>query len=92
MRDAMCADGAAPTGLYFGTRDGTVFASNDGGDSWQTVAEHLPDVMCLKAVGALGPIRVRALARLRAWSISSPAAASSPMASRPPRREGCSAR
>jgi hypothetical protein len=49
MRDAMCADGAIPTGLYFGTRDGTVFASNDSGDSWQTVAEHLPDVMCVKA-------------------------------------------
>ena len=29
MRDAMCADDADPTGLYIGTRDGTVFASND---------------------------------------------------------------
>lgn len=49
MRDAMCSDGADPTGLYLGTRDGTVFASKDGGDTWQTVAEHLPDVMCVKA-------------------------------------------
>jgi photosystem II stability/assembly factor-like uncharacterized protein len=49
MRDAMCSDGAAPTGLYIGTREGSVFASSDAGDSWQTIAEHLPDVMCLKA-------------------------------------------
>jgi photosystem II stability/assembly factor-like uncharacterized protein len=49
MRDAMCADRAPSTGLYFGTRDGTVYASNDAGDHWQTMAEHLPDVMCVKA-------------------------------------------
>lgn len=49
MRDAMCADDAPATGLYFGTRDGTVYASNDAGDSWQAIAEHLPDVMCVKA-------------------------------------------
>jgi phage pi2 protein 07 len=49
MRDAMCADGADPTGLYFGTRDGCVFASSNGGDSWTEVARHLPDVMCVRA-------------------------------------------
>ena len=49
MRDAMTADTADPTGLYLGTRDGSVFASNDGGDSWSQVTEHLPDVMCVRA-------------------------------------------
>jgi hypothetical protein len=49
MRDGMCADGADPTGLYFGTRDGCVYASRDGGDSWTEIASHLPDVMCVKA-------------------------------------------
>ena len=49
MRDAMCSDDGDPTGLYVGARDGSVFASADAGDSWTTVAEHLPDVMCLRA-------------------------------------------
>jgi photosystem II stability/assembly factor-like uncharacterized protein len=49
MRDAMCVDDGDPAGVYFGSRDGTVFASNDEGDSWQAVAEHLPDVLCVRA-------------------------------------------
>ncbi len=49
MRDAMCADGCDPTGIYFGCRDGSVYASNDRGDSWRSVTQHLPDVMCLRA-------------------------------------------
>jgi len=52
MRDAMCTDDAAgegQAGLYFGSRDGTVFASPDEGDSWGVVAEHLPDVLCVRA-------------------------------------------
>jgi hypothetical protein len=50
LRDAFCADDADPTGLYLGTRDGSVWASADEGDSWTTVAEHLPDVLTVKAV------------------------------------------
>ncbi len=49
LRDAMCVDDAEPAGVYFGSRDGTVFASNDEGQTWQTVAEHLPDVLCVRA-------------------------------------------
>ncbi len=49
MRDAMCVDQADPAGIYFGSRDGSVFASHDEGDSWQAVAEHLPDVLCVRA-------------------------------------------
>ncbi len=49
MRDAMTSDSADPTGLYFGCRDGSVFASTDAGDSWSQLADHLPDVMCVRA-------------------------------------------
>ena len=49
MRDAMTSDDADPTGLYVGSRDGSVFASPDAGETWHAVADHLPDVMCLRA-------------------------------------------
>ena len=49
LRDAFCADDADPAGLYLGTRDGLVYASRDEGESWSVVAEHLPDVLCLRA-------------------------------------------
>lgn len=49
MRDAMTADNAPQTGLYLGSRDGSIFASNDAGESWRQIAEHLPDVMCLRS-------------------------------------------
>lgn len=49
LRDAMAADDADPAGVYLGTRDGNVFASADEGDTWTTVARHLPDVLCVRA-------------------------------------------
>jgi hypothetical protein len=49
LRDAMCADGADPTGVYLGTRDGCVYASADEGDSFALVADHLPDVLTVRA-------------------------------------------
>jgi photosystem II stability/assembly factor-like uncharacterized protein len=49
MRDAMCVDDADPAGVYFGSRDGSVFASADEGDTWRPVAEHLPDVLSVRA-------------------------------------------
>ena len=36
-------------GIYLGTRDGCVYASADEGDSFTTVAEHLPDVLSVRA-------------------------------------------
>jgi hypothetical protein len=35
--------------VYFGNRNGEVFASDDDGDSWQQLASHLPDVLCVRA-------------------------------------------
>ncbi len=49
VRDAMSADNFDPAGVYFGTRSGKVFASNDEGKSWQMVADGLPPVVCVKA-------------------------------------------
>jgi hypothetical protein len=49
LRDAMCADNAATAGIYFGTRDGDVYASRDEGDHWHLVAAHLPEVLTVRA-------------------------------------------
>ncbi|ROO84601.1 hypothetical protein EDD29_2128 [Actinocorallia herbida] len=49
LRDAMCADPADPSGVYFGTRTGEVYASPDEGDTWHLVASHLPDVCAVRA-------------------------------------------
>jgi photosystem II stability/assembly factor-like uncharacterized protein len=52
LRDGFCADERTPTGLYFGTRTGEVFASADGGETWAEIARRLPPVVCVKT-GAL---------------------------------------
>ncbi len=49
LRDALCTDGAATAGLYFGTRTGTVYGSTDEGESWRRVADALPPVVCVRA-------------------------------------------
>ncbi|GAA1447116.1 sialidase family protein [Nocardiopsis tropica] len=49
LRDGACTDGADVPGFYFGTRSGDVYASTDDGDSWEQVAAHLPDVLCVRA-------------------------------------------
>jgi len=48
LRDNMKADANNPTGLYFGTRNGKLFASKNGGDSWTTITEGLPAITCVK--------------------------------------------
>ena len=53
LRDGMCADDADPTGMYFGTRNGQVYASADEGETWQLVAANLPGVLCVRA-GVVG--------------------------------------
>jgi hypothetical protein len=49
LRDGFTTDGQDPAGLYFGTRTGEVYASNDDGDSWRLLAQHLPPVMSVRA-------------------------------------------
>ncbi|MGI9076714.1 MAG: WD40/YVTN/BNR-like repeat-containing protein [Gemmatimonadaceae bacterium] len=48
LRDCMAVDRSDPAGVYFGTRSGKVFASNDEGENWQLVADTLPPVVCVK--------------------------------------------
>jgi photosystem II stability/assembly factor-like uncharacterized protein len=48
-RQAMCADGADPLGLYFGTTSGEIWASADEGRNWTRIAEHLPHIYSLTA-------------------------------------------
>jgi hypothetical protein len=47
LRDAMTFDTLEPTGIVFGTSSGHVFASHDGGDGFDVIAEFLPRVMAL---------------------------------------------
>ena len=49
MRDAMTSDRHESPGLYFGARNGAVWASNDAGDSWAQIVADLPDVMAVRA-------------------------------------------
>ena len=49
LRDGLSADTLKPTGIYFGTRNGKLFASTDSGDSWNAIMESLPPVVCVKA-------------------------------------------
>ncbi|HZO80493.1 MAG TPA: hypothetical protein VFB33_02275 [Candidatus Binataceae bacterium] len=49
LRDAFAADSLGPAGLYFGTRGGQLFASPDEGESWRSIADWLPAVLCVKA-------------------------------------------
>lgn len=55
LREAMDADPLEPAGLYFGTSGGHLFASRDGGESWEILAAFLPRILSVKA--AWGPGR-----------------------------------
>jgi photosystem II stability/assembly factor-like uncharacterized protein len=49
LRDAMATDTLDPCGVYFGTTGGQVYASADGGDSWNAVVRDLPAVLSVEA-------------------------------------------
>jgi hypothetical protein len=55
LRDALAVDGVGSLadpdrlGVYFGTRSGEVWASTDAGSTWGQVAQHFPDVLCVRA-------------------------------------------
>jgi len=49
LRDSLATDTCDPTGIYFGTRSGKIYGSNDDGKSWQLIHEGLPSVVCVRA-------------------------------------------
>lgn len=50
LRDAFATDSMSPLGLYFGTTSGELYASQDEGNTWTTLAQHLPRIYSVVAV------------------------------------------
>ena len=48
LRDAMSVDTLDGCGVYFGTTGGQVYASADGGDSWNAIVQNLPAVLSIE--------------------------------------------
>ena len=48
LRDAMAVDRLDECGVYFGTTGGQVYASPDGGDTWDAVVRDLPPVLSVE--------------------------------------------
>lgn len=48
LRDSMAVDSLDPAGIYFGTRSGQLFGSNDEGKTWQRILGGLPSVLCVR--------------------------------------------
>jgi photosystem II stability/assembly factor-like uncharacterized protein len=50
MRQAMATDALAPAGVYFGSSNGSVYASADEGDSWRCIARDLPAISSIETL------------------------------------------
>ena len=48
LRDAMTTDSLDPVGIYFGTRSGQLFGSNDEGKNWNRILGGLPSILCVR--------------------------------------------
>ena len=48
LRDAMAVDTLEDCGVYFGTTGGQVYASADGGDTWDAIVHDLPAVLSVE--------------------------------------------
>jgi photosystem II stability/assembly factor-like uncharacterized protein len=48
LRDAMSVDSLEPSGVYFGTTGGQVYASVDAGDKWKPIVRDLPAVLSVE--------------------------------------------
>lgn len=44
LRQSLAVDTLDPVGVYFGTSGGRLYASHDEGDSWVSIAAHLPTI------------------------------------------------
>ena len=54
LRQAMATDRHDPAGVYFGTTTGELYASADEGETWTTVAKHLPAIHSVETMTAAG--------------------------------------
>jgi photosystem II stability/assembly factor-like uncharacterized protein len=50
LRDGLTTDSLDPAGIYFGTRNGKLYASKDNGASWRVAIDGLPSITCVRAV------------------------------------------
>ncbi len=50
LRDGLTTDSLDPAGVYFGTRNGKLYASNDNGGTWRLAIDGLPSITCVRAV------------------------------------------
>jgi photosystem II stability/assembly factor-like uncharacterized protein len=50
LRQALATDGMEPAGVYFGTGSGTLYASTDEGESWTSIAQHLPAISSVETL------------------------------------------
>jgi photosystem II stability/assembly factor-like uncharacterized protein len=50
LREAMAVDRLDPAGVYVGTSAGALYGSADEGETWTTVAEHLPPIWSVDVV------------------------------------------
>ncbi|HTQ53647.1 MAG TPA: protein kinase [Bryobacteraceae bacterium] len=50
LRDALTTDPLDPVGVYFGTRNGQVYASANEGKNWTKIVDGFPPIVCVKAV------------------------------------------
>ena len=48
LREAMAVDRLDSCGIYFGTTGGQVYASADGGDTWNAIVRDLPSVLSVE--------------------------------------------
>lgn len=49
LRHGMCTDSHDPGGVYVGTNTGQLFGSQDGGDTWNLLADFLPSIYSVTA-------------------------------------------
>jgi len=48
LREAMDVDNLDACGVYFGTTGGQVYASTNGGDTWNAIVRDLPPVVSVE--------------------------------------------
>jgi len=54
LRQALATDPLTPCGVYFGTGSGELFASADEGETWSSIARHLPPIHSVETLSLPG--------------------------------------